>query len=85
MDPSRWTRFLAIINNTTITDKVLHGKTLPFNLEDTMKRAIQLEAGFQLSDGINMTRQINIMQAEVNEVEVGKDPQARSNHCYGCG
>ena len=85
VDPLRWTRFLASINNTAITDKVLHGKTLPCNLEDAMKRAIQLEAGFQLSEGVHMAKRINVMQAEVNEMETGKDPQAQSNHCYGCG
>ena len=31
-----------------------------------MKKAIQLEAGFQLSEGVNMARRINVMQAEVN-------------------
>ena len=61
IDPSRWTRFIASINNTTITDKVLCGKTLPRNLKDAMKKAIQLEAGFQLSEGVNMARQINVM------------------------
>ena len=45
VDPSRWTCFFASINNTAITDKVLHGKTLPRNLKDAMKKAIQLEAG----------------------------------------
>ena len=54
MDPSRWTHFLASINNTTITDKVLHSKTLPKNLDEAMSRAIQLERGFQLSEGVNM-------------------------------
>ena len=85
IDPSRWTHFLASINNTAITNKVLHGKTLPRNLEDAMKKAIQLEAGFQLSEGVNMARQINVMQAEVSEVEMPHDPRACSNHCYGCG
>ena len=84
VDPSRWTRFLASINNTAITDKVLHGKTLPRNLKDAMKKAIQLEAGFQLSEGVNMARQINIMQTEVSQVEMPHDPRAHSNHCYGC-
>ena len=36
MDPSRWTHFLASINNTTITDKVLQSKTLPKNLDEAM-------------------------------------------------
>ena len=84
IDPSRWTHFLASINNTAITDKVLHGKTLPRNLEDAMKKAIQLEAGFQLSEGVNMVRRINVMQAKVSRVEMPHDPRAHSNHCYGC-
>ena len=50
-----------------------------------MSRAIQLEAGFQLSEGVNMARKINIMLAEVNETEVVKDTRARSNICWGCG
>ena len=61
MDPSRWTHFLASINNTAITDKVLHSKTLPKNLDKVMSKAIQLEASFQLSEGVNMVRKINIM------------------------
>ena len=81
MDPSRWTHFLASINNTAITDKVLRSKTLPRNLDEAMSRAIQLEAGSQLSEGINMARRVNIMQAGV----VVKDTRARSNICWGCG
>ena len=50
-----------------------------------MSRAIQLEAGFQLSEGVNMARKINIMQAEVNETEVVKDTKARYHICLGCG
>ena len=50
-----------------------------------MSRVIQLEAGFQLSEGVNMVWRVNIMQAEVNETEVVKDTQARSNICWGCG
>ena len=46
MDPSRWIHFLASINNTAITDKVLRSKTLPKNLDEAMSQAIQLEAGF---------------------------------------
>ena len=85
MDPSRWTHFLASINNTAITNKVLRSKTLPRNLDEAMSRAIQFEAGFQLSEGVNMAQRVNIMQAEVNETEVVKDTRARSNICWGCG
>ena len=85
MDPSRWTHFLASINNTAITDKVLCSTTLPKNLDEAMSRTIQLEASFQLSEGVNMARKINIMQAEVNEIDVVKDTRAQSNICWGCG
>ena len=85
MDPSQWTHFLASINNTAITDKVLHSKTLPKNLDEAMSRAIQLEVGFQLSEGVNMAGKINIMQAEINETDVVKDTRARLNICWGCG
>ena len=50
-----------------------------------MSQAIQLEAGFQLSEGVNMAQKINIMQAEINETEVMKDTRARSNICWECG
>ena len=70
---NRWTHFLASINNTAITDKVLRSKTIPRNLDEAMSRAIQLEAGFQLSEGVNMAWRVNIMQAEVNDTEVVKD------------
>ena len=35
--------FFVSINNTAITDKVLHSKTLPKNLDKAMSQAIQLE------------------------------------------
>ena len=76
MDPSRWTHFLASIDNTAIADKVLHSKTLPKNLDEAMSIAIQLEAGFQLSEDVNMARKINIMQAEVSKTDVVKDTRA---------
>ena len=85
MGPSRWTHFLVSINNTAITDKVLRSKTLPRNLDEATSRAIQLEAGFQLSEGVDMARRVNIMQAEINETEVIKDTRAHFNICWGCG
>ena len=85
MDPSRWTHFLASINNTTITDKILRSKTLPRNLDEAMSRAIQFKVGFQLSKGVNMARKVNIMQVEINKTEMIKDTRARSNICWRCG
>ena len=63
---------------------MLCSKTLPKNLDEAVSRAIQLEAGFQLSEGVNIARKINIMQMEINETEVVKDTRARSNICWGC-
>ena len=54
-------------------------------LEIGKSKAIQLEAGFQLSEGVNIARWVNIMQAEINETKVIKDARARSNICWGCG
>ena len=50
-----------------------------------MSRVIQLEAGYQLSEGMNMARKVNIMQAEINETEMIKDTRAQSNICCRCG
>ena len=54
---------------------------LPRNLDEAMSKAIQLEAGFQLSEGVNMARWVNIMQAEINETKVIKDARAHYNIC----
>ena len=78
-------KIVCILLYTAITDKVLHSKTLPKNLDEAMSQAIKLKAGFQLSEGVNMAWKINIMQAEINETEVMKDTRARSNICWGCG
>ena len=85
VDPSRWTRFLSSIRNAAITDKILCSKTLPTSLEDAMKHAMQLEAGFQLSEGVNMTRRINILAVETEEAGEIQDTRARANKCWGCG
>ena len=53
-DPSRWFRFLTSITNTSITDKVTQSKTLPYNLQQCFEKALEYEASFQLSEGVNM-------------------------------
>ena len=79
VNPSRWTRFLSSIHNAVITDKILHSKTLPTSLEDAMKCAMELEAGFQLSEGVNMTRRVNVMNVETEETDEIQDTRARAN------
>ena len=53
-DPSRWFRFLTSITNTSIADKVTRSKTLPHNLQQCFEKALEYEASFQLSEGVNM-------------------------------
>ena len=87
-DPSRWFRFLTSITNTSIADKVTRSKTLPHNLQQCFEKALEYEASFQLSEGVNMAHKTTIMNVNVeNEEEVNfvKDARARSNACFKCG
>ena len=87
-DPSRWFRFLTSITNTSIADKVTRSKTLPHNLQQCFEKALEYEASFQLSEGVNMackTTVMNVNVEEEDEVNFVKDARARSNACFKCG
>ena len=87
-DPSRWLRFLTSITNTSIADKVTRSRTLPHNLQQCFEKALEYEASFQLSEGVNMACRMTIMNVNIeNEEEVNlvRDARARSNACYKCG
>ena len=87
-DPSRWFRFLTSITNTSIADKVTRSKTLPHNLQQCFEKALEYEASFQLSEGVNMACKTTIMNVNVeedNEVNLVRDARARSNACFECG
>ena len=87
-DPSRWFRFLTSITNTSIADKVTRGKTLPHNLQQCFEKALEYEASFQLSEGVNMAQKTTIMNVNVeeeDEINLVKDARARSNACIKCG
>ena len=87
-DPSRWFRFLTSITNTTIADKIMRSEFLPQNLQQCFKKALRLEASLQLSEGVNMTGKMTIMNVDIDtedEVNLIKDVRARSNACYKCG
>ena len=87
-DPSRWFRFLTSITNTSIADKVTQSKTLPLNLQQCFEKALEYEASFQLSEGVNMAQKTTIMNVNVedeDEVNLVRDAKARSNTCYKCG
>ena len=87
-DPSRWFRFLTSITNTSITDKVTQSKTLPHNLQQCFEKALEYEASFQLSEGVNMAKMTSVMNVNVeeeDEVNFVKDARAQSNACFKCG
>ena len=87
-DPSRWFRFLTSITNTSIADKVTRSKTLPHNIQQCFEKALEYEASFQLSEGVNMAHKTTIMNVNVeeeDEVNFVRDARARSNTCFKCG
>ena len=53
-DPSRWFRFVTSITNTSIADKVTRSKNLPHNLQQCFEKALEYEASFQLSEGVDV-------------------------------
>ena len=62
--------------NPSITDKVTRSKTLPHNLQQCFKKALEYEASFQLSEGVNMVPKMTIMDVNVedeDEVNFVKD------------
>ena len=75
-DPSRWFRFLTIITNTTIADKITNSTFLPQNLQQCFEKALRLEASLQLSQGVNMAQKTTVMNVSVkdeDEVNLIKD------------
>ena len=87
-DPSRWFRFLTIITNTTIAEKINRNEFLTLNLQQCFEKALRLEASLKLSEGFNMAQKTTIMNVNVeddDEVNLIKDARARSNACYKCG
>ena len=87
-DPSRWFRFFTSITNTSIADKVTRSKTLPHNLQQCFEKALEYEASFQLSEGVNMARKTSVMNVNVEEEDEAnfvKNARARSNACFKCG
>ena len=61
---------------------------MPHSLQQCFKKALEYEASFQLSEGVNMARKTTIMNVNVeedNEVNFVRDARARSNACFKCG
>ena len=75
-DPTHIIRFLGMMTNSEIARKITQ-KGIPegMTLGQTFTRAIELEAGYQLSEGVSLARHPEIMQvqeiAEVEEIKEG--------------
>ena len=88
-DPTHIIRFLGMMTNSEIARKITQ-KGIPegMTLGQAYTRAIELEAGYQLLEGVSLARPTEIMQVqeieEVDEIGLG---QRRSKDvvCWQCG
>ena len=88
-DPTHIIRFLGKMTNSEIARKITQ-KGIPegMTLGQAFTRAIELEAGYQLSEGVSLARPPEIMQVqEIEEVdEIGAmQRRLRDVVCWGCG
>ena len=88
-DPTHIIRFLGMMTNSEIAQKITQ-KGIPegMTLGQAFTRAIELEAGYQLPEGVSLARPPEIMQVqEIEEVdEIGAmQRRLRDVVCWGCG
>ena len=88
-DPTHIIRFLGMMTNSEIARKITQ-KGIPegMTLGQAFTRAIELEAGYQLSEGVSLARPTEIMQVqeieEVDEIGLGQR-RSRDVVCWQCG
>ena len=87
-DPTHIIRFLGMMTNSEIARKIMQ-KGIPegMTLGQVFSRAIELEAGYQLSEGVSLARP-EIMQVQgIEEVDEVAAMQNRFKDvvCWGCG
>ena len=88
-DPTHIIRFLGMMTNSEIARKITQ-KGIPegMTLDQAFTRAIELEVGYQLSEGVSLARPPEIMQVqEIEEVDEIAALQKRFKDvvCWGCG
>ena len=88
-DPTHIIRFLGMMTNSEIARKITQ-KGIPegMTLGQAFTRAIELEAGYQLSEGVSLARPPEIMQIqEIEEMDEIAAMQRRFKDviCWGCG
>ena len=88
-DPTHIIRFLGMMTNSEIARKITQ-KGIPegMTLGQAFTRAIELEAGYQLSEGESLARPTEIMQVqeveEVDEIGLGQK-RSKDVVCWQCG
>ena len=88
-DPTHIIRFLGMMTTSEIARKIMQ-KGIPegMTLGQAFARAIELEAGYQLSEGVSLARPPEIMQVqEIEEIDEIAALQRRFKDvvCWGCG
>ena len=87
-DPTHIIRFLGMMTNSEIARKITQKGILEgMTLGQAFTQAIELEAGYQLSEGVSLARPPEIMQVqEIEEVdEIGAmQRRLRDVVCWGC-
>ena len=88
-DPTHIIRFLGMMTNSEIARKITQKGILEgMTLGQAFTQAIELEAGYQLSEGVSLARPPEIMQIqEVEEMDEIAAMQRRFKDviCWGCG
>ena len=88
-DPPHIIRFLGMTSNSEIARKITQ-KGIPeaMTLGQAFTRAIELAAGYQLSEGVSLARPTEVMQVqeveEVDEIGAGQR-KSRNVVCWQCG
>ena len=88
-DPTHIIRFLGMMSNSEIARKITQ-KGIPegMTLGQAFTKAIELEAGYQLSEGVNLARPTEVMQVqeveEIDEIGTGQR-KCRDVVCWQCG
>ena len=88
-DPTHIIRFLGMMTNSEIARKIMQ-KGIPegMTLGQAFTWAIELEAGYQLSEGVSLAKPPEIMQVqEIEEIDEIAALQRRLKDvvCWGCG
>ena len=88
-DPTHIIRFLGIMTNSEIARKITQKGILEgMTLGQAFTQAIELEAGYQLSEGVSLARPPEIMQIqeieEMNEI-AAMQRRFKDVICWGCG